>query len=204
MLAKLGCYIKELFCDLKSNISVNKYHFYLIVGSFALGVLAALAFDYSSATTTNNFVFAVCEGSTSPIPEFLRIILCLSAVYGGLFISTATVYTYYGAVYIGPGVASYIIFRRAFAAVAVQATTGLIYLILYVIPLACVGLICFTVLSIEIKPVVLSSGRGKSRLPLKCNAAALWSKFKPILFLNAIIVISYWLIFYLILLFFAK
>ena len=81
MLAKLGCYIKELFCDLKSNISANKYHFYLIVGSFALGVLAALAFDYSSATTTNNFVFAVCEGSTSPIPEFLRIILCLSAVY---------------------------------------------------------------------------------------------------------------------------
>ena len=123
MLAKLGCYIKELISDIKKEVSENKYHFYLIVGSFALGLLAALAFDYSSVTTTNNFVFVMIEGATSPIPEFLRLTLTLATVYGVLFFATATIYTYYAAVYIGPGIASYIVFRRAFGAVAVQATS---------------------------------------------------------------------------------
>lgn len=204
MLAKLGCYIKELISDIKKEVSENKYHFYLIVGSFALGLLAALAFDYSSVTTTNNFVFVMIEGATSPIPEFLRLTLTLATVYGVLFFATATIYTYYVAVYIGPGIASYIVFRRAFGAVAVQATSGLIYTILFVLPLSAFTLVAFSVLSAEIKPIVLSSGRGKSRLPVKCNAAALWAKFKPVLILNAAIIFAFWLIFYLIMLFFVK
>ena len=204
MLAKLGCYIKELLSDLKSNISENKYHFYLIVGSFALGVLAALAVDYSSVDSTSNFVYVMVGGSTSPLPEFFRILIVFAAVYGALFFSTVTIYSFYAAVYVGPGITSYIFFRRAFGAIAVQSATGLIYLCLFVVPMLAVGLICFTVLTVEIKPIVLSSGRGKSRLPLKCNAAALWSKFKPILFLNLTVTLIYWLIFYLILLLFVK
>ena len=158
----------------------------------------------ASVTTTNNFVFVMIEGATSPIPEFLRLTLTLATVYGVLFFATATIYTYYAAVYIGPGIASYIVFRRAFGAVAVQATSGLIYTILFVLPLSAFTLVAFSVLSAEIKPIVLSSGRGKSRLPVKCNAAALWAKFKPVLILNAAIIFAFWLIFYLILLFFVK
>ena len=78
------------------------------------------------------------------------------------------------------------------------------YLLLFVIPVFAITLVALLCLSLEMRPIVRSSGKGKAALPLKCNASALWNELKPVFLINYIIIIAYWLIFYLILLLFAK
>lgn len=204
MLSKLGCYIKDFFREIKRKLFFDKIHLCIISGSVALGILAALAKDYSDFDSSNNFVYTVLNVSASPIPEFMRIFFWLTGAYLLAFLSCAYLYLFYACVYLGPGIAAYFVFRRAFIAVATDAVTGFVYLILFVIPVFAVSVAAFICLSLEFRPIVLSSGRGKSALPLKCNAHALWEKLKPVYIVNFLIVIAYWLIFYVILLLFAK
>lgn len=204
MLSKLGCYIKDFFADIKRKLFFDKVHLFIILGSAALGILAALAKDYSEFDDTNNFVFVVINVSTSPIPQFLRILFWLCGIYAAAFLACAHIYLFYVAIYVGPGIVSYFVFRRAFIACAVNSLTGIIYLVLFVIPVFAVTLFAFVCLSLEFRPIVMSSGSGKSALPLKCNAHALWEKLKTVFIVNYLIVTAYWLVFYLILLLFAK
>ena len=87
MLSKLGCYIKDFFADIKRKLFFDKVHLFIILGSAALGILAALAKDYSEFDDTNNFVFVVINVSTSPIPQFLRILFWLCGIYAAAFLA---------------------------------------------------------------------------------------------------------------------
>ena len=204
MLSKFGCYLKDFFGDIKRKLFKDKMHLCIILGASALGILAALAKDYSDFDSTNNFVFVVINVSTSPFPEFLRITFWIVGVYALLFLSCANIYLFYAAVYAGPAVAAYFLFRRAFIACAADSLTGIFYLLLFVIPVFAITLVALLCLSLEMRPIVRSSGKGKAALPLKCNASALWNELKPVFLINYLIIIAYWLVFYLILLLFAK
>ena len=118
MLTKLGCYIKDLIGDVKRKFIANKLVFYFALAALALGILVALSKDYSDCDNTNNFIFVVCNGNSSPIPQILRIVLWLPLVYIAAYVASVHFVAFVAVGFGGVAMGAYFLMRNAFTAVA--------------------------------------------------------------------------------------
>ncbi len=202
MLTKLGCYIKDLISDVKRKLIANKLIFYVALAALAIGTLIALSKDYSDCDNTNNFIFVICSGDSSPIPQILRIILWIPLIYLCAYLSSVHFVAFTVVGFGGVALGSYFLMRNAFVAVAVDAVTGLIYLFLYAIPMLILTFVCFVCVMQDVNVLVDFSRNRKHVTSIRCNHNALWNIIKPFILFNLLIALAYWLIFYLILLLF--
>lgn len=202
MLTKLGCYIKNLIGDVKRKLIANKLVFYFALAALALGILVALSKDYSDCDNTNNFIFVVCNGNSSPIPQILRIVLWLPLVYIAAYVASVHFVAFVAVGFGGVAMGAYFLMRNAFTAVAVDAVTGLVYLFLYIIPTLLLTFVCFVCVMQDINILIDFSRNRKHATSLRCNHSALWNIIKPFFFFNLLVAFAYWLLFYLVLLLF--
>ena len=202
MLTKLGCYIKDLISDVKRKLIANKLLFYVALAALALGILVALSKDYSDSDNTNNFIFVICNGNASPIPQILRIILWIPLVYLCAYLASVHFAVFAAVGFGGVALGAYFVMRNAFTAVAVDAVTGLVYLFLYVIPTLLMTFVCVVCVMQDINILMDFSRNRKHASSIRCNHGALWNIIKPFFLFNLLVAFAYWLVFYLILLLF--
>ncbi len=202
MLTKLGTYLKDCFCDIKRALFDSKPHLYISLGLFLVGLLIALSKNYSDYDNTKNFVFIIFSGNSTPIPQILRLILWLGCIYLIFLISSIHFFAFlivgYGAI----GVTSYILFSNAFIGVSVQAVSGLIYTILYLLPTIMIGFVGYVCTLREIYKLLNYDCNRRCLINFGCHQKTIRKTITPIWLLTSIIIVVYWLIFYLILIIF--
>lgn len=202
MLKKLGFYIKDYFCDLKQQICANKIHLYICIGAFLAGFLVALSKQYSSDSSTSNFVFLVFSGNSSPVSHFIKLTLWLGGLYAIWFLTAVHFVSFlvlgYGSIF----VISFLLFQGAFIGIAVHPVSGLIYTILYLIPTMISALIGY-VLTLKIVYEILNYDCNRRALiNLSFHHKSIRKKITPVWCKVAVFSYAYWLILYLILIMF--
>lgn len=202
MLKKLGCYIKDNIYSLKKCILENKLHLYICLGAFAIGILLALSKDFSDVTDTNNFVYAIFSGNSSPIPQIIRLILWCAVFYAIWFITAIHFLSF---IVIGYGsilLITYFVFVYAFKAIVVHTLSGLIFTLLYILPTALIVLVGFICALKEIYYLLNYNCNRKSLINLSFHKKSIQKAITPIWILVSLFIFVYWLIFYLILIIF--
>ncbi len=202
MLKKLGNYIKECVFEIKKLLFENKSHLYVCLFVLALGFLIALSKSYENAET-NNFVFVIISGNASPIPQIIRLILWLSVIYAISLLTSVHYILFIIGGYGGIAIMSYIIFSNAFQAISAHTLSGTIYLILYVVPTVAFGFIAFVCILREIYKLLNYDCNKRCVMNTGCHQKSIRKIVTPYWCVMSLFVVTYWLIFYLILILFA-
>ena len=204
MIHKILWGLKTTYNDIKNAVLARKTHFYLCLGAFLIGLLVAISRDFSEVEETTNFVFVVIKVNTSPIPQILRILLWGMLVYFAIYLSALHFYVFIVVVYGGVFLASYLMWFYAFSAIAVDTFTGVLFMLLYVLPTLCVSFCAVVVATGRIYDLAGYSYNRKRRVNIACHHNAVCNQIKPIFIVNILFNFFWWLIFYLILLIFVK
>ena len=199
---KFVTYIKDCFTVIKRALFDSKTHFYICLGALCIALLIALSKDYSTVDSTTNFIFVMISGNASPIPHFLKLTLWLVAFYALLVLSSTHFISYLVFGYLGIGVTAYLVFIKAFQAIAVHPLSGFIYLLLYLIPSIIIVFVGHVCALREIYKLLNYKCNRKCIINLGCHFKSIKKAITPIWLIYSIIILAYWLIFYLILLIF--
>lgn len=202
MIHKLSCFIKVSLCDLKRSFSDCKIHLLICTVALIIGLLMALGKDYSNVNNCNNFIIVIIGGNTSPVPQFLRLIIWFVVVFLLIFATSFHFFAYLLLGYGGICLASYIVFSNAFKAIAVNTFLGIMHLVFYTFPTVIVVFFGVILALKKIYHIVNYNCYRKCMINVPCHFNSIKSAITPILLLSFAIALVYWLIFYLVLLLF--
>ncbi len=202
MFKKLGNYIKENLFSIKRCLFASKTHFYVCLIAFGIGFLLALGKNYSDVTSTNNFIFVIFSGNSSPVPQIIRLILWLGALYALWFLTAIHFISFVICGYGGILLISYLIFSRAFAGISCDVLSGLIFTICYVLPTLAIGLIGYVCALKEVHELLNYDCNKKCLINIACHQKAIRKRITPIWILTSLSIVLYWLIVYVIIIIF--
>ena len=202
MFKKLGFYIKENIFSIKRCLFANKIHLYVCLIAFGIGFLLALGKDYSGVTDTNNFVFVIFSGNSSPVPQIIRLILWMVALYALWFLTSIHFISFLIVGYGGILLTSYLLFSRAFSGVSCNVLTGLIYCVCYLLPTLFIGFIGYVCALKEVHDLLNYDCNKKCIINVACHQKAIRKRITPIWILTSLGIVLYWLLFYIILIIF--
>ena len=202
MFKKLGCYIKENVFSIKRCLFANKVHLYVSLIALGIGFLLALGKDYSQISTTNNFVFVIFSGNSSPVPQIIRLTLWLLALYALWFLTSIHFISFCIVGYGGILLTSYLLFSRAFSGITVNSLSGFIYLILYLLPTLAIGFVGYVCALKEVSDLLNYDCNKNCIINVACHQKAIRKRITPIWILTALSITLYWLFFYVILIIF--
>ncbi|MCL2631392.1 MAG: hypothetical protein FWD49_07770 [Firmicutes bacterium] len=111
-----------------------KPHFFICLGCLLFGLLVALFKDYSIYEKCSSFLYAISLGSFNPFGTAVLIILFTTLAFALTIFSGAGFLFFCLFGYGGISLASYLIFKNAFIAVAVGGFIGVLYLMLFILP----------------------------------------------------------------------
>ena len=200
MINKILWGLKTTYNDIKNAVLERKTHFYICLGAFLIGLLVAISRDFSEFEETTNFVFVVLKVNTSPIPQLLRVLLWTLLVYVAIYLSALHFCVFLTLVYGGIFLASYLVWHYTFTAIAVDALTGVLFMIFYILPTIIVTFCAVVVVTGRIYDLAGYTYNRKCRVNIACHHCAVCKEIKPIFIINILSNLALWLIFYLILL----
>ncbi len=201
MFKKLGNYIKSCIFELKKLLLENKLHLYVCLFCLGIGTLIALSKSYENAET-NNFVFIIISGNASPIPQIIRLIIWITIIYLVALLTSVHFALFIICGYVGIAVMGYIVFSNAFQAIAAHTLSGVIYLILYILPTVAIGFIAYVCILREIYKFLNYDCNRKCIMNVGCHQKSVRKIITPYWTVMSLFIITYWLIFYLILILF--
>ena len=200
MINKILWGLKTTYNDIKNAVLERKTHFYICLGAFLIGLLLAVSRDFSEVEETTNFVFVVLKVNTSPIPQLLRVLLWSALVYVAIYLSALHFCVFVVMVYGGIFLASYLMWCYTFTAIAVDALTGVLFMIFYILPTIIVTFCAIVIITGRIYDLAGYAYNRKCRVNIACHHRAVCNEIKPIFIVNILFNLVWWLIFYLILL----
>lgn len=198
MFRKIGDNLRNLFQNVKCTLISNRAHFYIAIAAAVLGFLTALSGKYSALSETKCFVIVIIGGSTSPLPQFFSILLYTALLYAAVLAASFHFILFfvvgYGAIF----AAAYFALRSALIAIAVASGIGIIYLLLYIVPMCLLYFIC---VSCALGRIYDISGfsRGRKRCGSACFNNS-WVEVRPYFLFNLAAALAYWVLFYIVLL----
>lgn len=126
--------IKILFCDFKCLVKKNKVHFIVSMAVIALSLFLAMTVKYETVDSCGCIACAIKAGVFNPFWFLLKLFLYLSIVYLMMFAASYH-FVLFLINYIFITIVLFLNIKYAIIGIFVNPLCGVLYLVLYLIPL---------------------------------------------------------------------
>lgn len=141
----LRCRFYAIVCTLRRYYAVNKLHFIVSLACAACGLLIALSGVYKDEPQSANIIVIFTGGQRSPLSTIIHILFYTSLAYIAIFVAAIHFWLFilsYGGIIAG----TYYLLRCGLVAVSVDGFLGLLFLVLYIMPIFIFNLFAIIVL----------------------------------------------------------
>jgi len=182
------------WCTLKSYYVAYRMHFILCSAFALIGLLIALS--KPSERSFYNFMAAIALEQRSPVGMIFRIAGYTTLTYFLVF-ATSFHFVVYIFGYGGIAVGSMLIFRCGFASIAADGVWGVLYLVLFLLPVFLFNLICIILCLVKVYDFRGYSVDRRCFLNLACNSRRLMRELLYYYYASMIFTFALWLLWYL-------
>lgn len=193
MFRKIGCWFHNVTCDTKNAFLKAKWHFYILLGALTIALLCAIAASYQDCCYNGNFMACIAAGDGFPIGAALWKLAVMTLSFLVVVIASCNFY-FFLIGYIGYAFFAYYLIFGIICAVLSCGGWGILYILLFLIPVGLVWSYCYAIALYRIyRTVIFGTGRCFVNL-FRCNRRLIFRIVLPFWFCVVLFTLALWII----------